>query len=486
MSIDKRHRNALPHGFKLEEYTIDSVLGHGGFGITYLAKDHHLDQWVAIKEYLPNNLAVREGVSTVYAKSSSDEKAFKWGLERFIQEAQTLAKFRHEGIVKVLRFIEANQTAYMVMEYQQGESLEDKIRQEGALDEPALLAMILPILDGLEKVHEIGFLHRDIKPSNIFICDDGSPLLLDFGAARQAIQSTDRSLTSVVTPGYAPFEQYDSKSEQGAWTDIYAIGGVMYFSISEKQPTEVVTRLKKDTMPRATTIGAGDYSSQILKAIDWALAIDEEARPQSVQELRIALLTQADNLYPKSATNKPPTKSPRNINNLMLGAIVAILLMSAGIMVYNQYGDKSSGGYIMNLLTKKNIHAFVLEYLSAIEQHNADAVARHYSDSADYYDWGWVTRDTIRQDKLDFFDNWSEVRYRILDDKLTIANTDKPKEKVVNYIIEFEVIRNPEKVKTVKRVVGQTKFFWRIKETPFGLRIISHKERVLRRTRFND
>lgn len=481
MSIDRIHRNALPKGFKLDEYVIDSVLGHGGFGITYLAKDHHLDQWVAIKEYLPNGLAVREGISTVYAKSTRDEPAFQWGLERFIHEAQTLAKFRHKAIVKVLRFIEANQTAYMVMEYQKGQSLEDKIKQEGILNEALLLAIVLPILEGLEKVHEAGFLHRDIKPSNIFICEDSAPILLDFGAARHAIQNSERSLTSIITPGYAPFEQYDSKSLQGAWTDIYALGAVMYFAISGEQPNEVVRRMKHDDMPRAQVIGAGLYHQQILKAIDWALAIDEAARPQSIKEFRQALLTNPDKLTPFS---KKKNKINQLKNNLLLGFLL-LTLVGGALFVYDKYRQQNTGTFVMTLLTSKNIHAFVLDYFTATARRDVDAIVRFYDDSADYYHWGWVTQETIRQDKIDFFEQWSEVKYALVNNEINVADTDKPKEKVVNYLIDFEVVRN-SKAQGVKRIKGQAKHFLRIKETPFGLRIISHKERVVDRSRFND
>lgn len=492
MSIDKIHRNALPQGFKLEEYTIESVLGHGGFGITYLAKDHHLDQWVAIKEYLPNNLAVREGMCTVYAKSKDDEPAFQWGLERFINEAKTLAQFRHEGIVKVLRFIEKNCTAYMVMEYREGQSLEEKVKKNGVLDEDTLMAMIMPILDGLEKVHEIGFLHRDIKPSNIFICDDGSPLLLDFGAARQAIQTTERSLTSVVTPGYAPFEQYDTKSEQGAWTDIYSLGGVMYFSISKQQPTEVVSRLKDDDMPRATKIGAGNYSEQLLKAIDWALAVDEEARPQSVQEFRQALLINPESLesvtFNKQTIQANNTNPIRNPNNIMVTAIIVVLSLSVGVLLYNQYASKSASGsaFLMTLLTEKNIRSFIDEYIETTRQGDANALMRFYADRVDYYAWGKVSKDTIRQDKIGFFDKWIEVNYKIVNDEVFIEDGDNPKEKIVDILFDFENVRSPKHAASFKRTVGVTKHFLRIRETPLGLKIVSHKERVLQRTRLNE
>lgn len=185
---EQQHRNALPRGFKLFEYQIESVLGKpGGFGITYLATDSHLRQSVAIKEYLPTDFAIREGVSTVYVRSSSYEESFDWGLKCFIEEARVLAKFNHPNIVRVSRFFEAHGTAYMVMEYQKGQSLTDYLKQQRVLTEDELLAIVLPLLEGLKEIHLAGFLHRDIKPNNIYIREDKTPVLLDFGSARYAV-----------------------------------------------------------------------------------------------------------------------------------------------------------------------------------------------------------------------------------------------------------------------------------------------------------
>jgi serine/threonine protein kinase len=270
---------------------IKDILGQGGFGITYLAHDNNLDREVAIKEYLPIELAVREGDFSIHPMSENHGKQFKLGLDRFISEARTLARFKHPNIVQVLSVFEENNTGYMVMPYERGQSLGDKISNRKTLEESELLKILIPILGGLEIVHEAGFIHRDIKPDNIFIRDDGSPVLLDFGSARQALGVETKTLTSLVTPGYAPFEQYYSKSdEQGIATDIYGLAATIYRAIAGISPRDAIDRSKsiletsRDTLVPAIEIGQGRYSERLLKAIDHALAFKTGDRPQSIEE----------------------------------------------------------------------------------------------------------------------------------------------------------------------------------------------------------
>jgi len=200
-----------------------------------------------------------------------------------MKEAQTLARFRHPNIVRVLRFFEANGTGYTVMVYERGQSLAEYLRaQRAPLREDELLDLILPLLDGLKRVHEAGFLHRDIKPANIYLREDRTPVLIDFGSARQAMGSQTRSLTSVFTPGYAPFEQYFSDGNQGPWTDIYALGGVLYRLVTGKSPPDAAKRIKEDTLAPASIVCKGRYSAGFLYAIDQALIMDEQARPRSI------------------------------------------------------------------------------------------------------------------------------------------------------------------------------------------------------------
>jgi serine/threonine protein kinase len=316
----------------LNEYQIKSVLGKpGGFGITYLATDTHLHQSVAIKEYLPSDFAIREGVSTVSVKSSSDEESFKWGLKCFIDEARILAKFNHHNIVKVLRFFEANGTAYMVMEYQKGKSLVEYLKQR-RITEKELLTIVLPLLDGLEEVHKVGLSHRDIKPSNIYIRSrDNSPVLLDFGSARYTIGRKTRSITSIVTPGYAPLEQYDTEMKnQGAWTDIYALGAVMYYAINGEAPPAATSRVMKDPMIPAVKVGKGQYNNRLLKSIDWALELSEEDRPQTVALWR-------DKMLEPTPTTPDPAKPRFQIpwNVVGIAAVVVILLLFATVTLKN-------------------------------------------------------------------------------------------------------------------------------------------------------
>ena len=282
--------NALPQGHRLQEYELVRVLGFGGFCMTYLGFDHNLSKTVAIKEYLPSDIATRTGDNSVVPQASQFQDDFEWGLERFLDEARTLARFDHRNIIKVYRFFEAHGTAYIVMEYAEGETVSAFLERKGTLKESELKAILYPLLDGLEVVHEADFLHRDIKPGNIIIRDeDNSPVLLDFGSARQAMGAKSRSVTSIITPGYAPIEQYSSRGDQGPWTDIYALGGVCYRALTGEVPDDATDRVRNDPLIPVVECCAGQVSSGFLSAIDWALVVDESDRPQSIGAWRTAL-----------------------------------------------------------------------------------------------------------------------------------------------------------------------------------------------------
>ncbi len=294
---------ALAKGVVLQSYEIIEVLGKGGFGITYLALDRNLRHQVALKEYFPHDVAMRMPDSSVCVRTENMAGHFDWGKSRFLLEAQILAQFRHPNIVRVLTLFEANNTAYMAMDLEKGENLSDILELRGVLDEDELASITLPLLSGLEELHEHGFIHRDIKPENIVIREDSSPVLIDFGSARSAMGN--RSLTTLLTPGYSPLEQYYSTSDdQGPWSDIYAFGGVLYRSISGNTPPESALRTSSalsgqhDPLIPAVTVGLGRYSRSFLEAVDKALNVLEKDRPQSVGEWRAMLFPQASGLAP--------------------------------------------------------------------------------------------------------------------------------------------------------------------------------------------
>ena len=313
MADTTTYRNALPLQSMLLEYRLESVLGAGGFGMTYLGWDTHLEKHVAIKEYLPTDLAVRALDGSIVPITTELQHDYQWGLERFILEARTLAKFSHPHIVRVNRYFEANGTGYMVMDYEKGESLNQMLKRGVQPDEAKLKSILMPLLDGLEAVHATGFLHRDIKPSNIFVRESGSPVLIDFGAARHAIGGVTRSLTSVLTPGYAPLEQYSSDGHQGPWSDIYAMAGVLYRALVNDNPPDAVSRMKGDTLPGKLATARGRVSEPFLRAIEWALALDEKQRPQSIPDWKRALQGQeaapaTTRLAPQSAPTVVPAQ----------------------------------------------------------------------------------------------------------------------------------------------------------------------------------
>lgn len=291
---EKTHRNALQPDYELHWYRVKSVLGHGAFGITYLAHDINLDRLVAIKEYMPNQLAMRDSDQSIQPLSAEQQDDFKWGLERFISEARTLTKFEHPNLVRVFNVFEANNSAYMVMNYELGESLQQILKVKKTLSEAESIRILLPLMSGLDGMHAKGFIHRDIKPANIFIREDGSPVLLDFGSARQTRdRDGPQTLTNFVTPGYAPIEQYASKSDrQGPWTDIYGLGATLYRVITGKMPDSAIDRGEKiaqsikDDFIEASRLAHGLYSDKFLAGIDHALAFNAKDRPQSIAEWR--------------------------------------------------------------------------------------------------------------------------------------------------------------------------------------------------------
>ena len=290
---DHQRRGALPAGTDLRGYTLDSVIGYGGFGIVYRARHGELGLTVAIKEYLPIELAVREGTD---ARPRSDSGDFANGLQRFRDEARALIALRsHDSIVSCRDFFRANGTAYLVMDYEDGLSLEKVLADREAtgrpFDEHDLLAVMVPLLEGLSFVHQARILHRDIKPSNILIRQhDGEPVLIDFGAAKQVVAKHTKSLAPY-TEGYAALEQVGELGDLGPWTDIYGVGAVMWRIVAggnrpwePPNPLKVETRAaarvrdSDDPLPTAAELGAGRFSERLLETIDSCLKLKDSER----------------------------------------------------------------------------------------------------------------------------------------------------------------------------------------------------------------
>jgi serine/threonine protein kinase len=295
-TVQNSKADTLAPGYQLDTYQIEAVLGQGGFGITYKARDVKLGAEVAIKEYFPTSYAVRQERSTIVPRTSPvDADNYRWGLAEFLKEAQALAKFKHAHIVRVLRFFEANGTAYMVMEYEKGETLAGFVRRHGGfVDEPTLLRIFLPVLSGLQAVHDTELLHLDIKPENIYLRADGTPMLIDFGSARQI--RGDDAQKIMLTPGYAAIEQYPGHGDIGAWSDVYSIGATLYRCITNEQPIDSLQRFetfkrnRMDPMRPATSFERPSYAAHIRKCVDAALSLSAGDRPASAYILQQGLM----------------------------------------------------------------------------------------------------------------------------------------------------------------------------------------------------
>ncbi|MDP1838734.1 MAG: protein kinase [Reyranella sp.] len=285
MPTSSENDQALPLGTRLGDYRLDAIIGHGGFGITYRAFDTQLAKFVAIKEYFPVEFAVRRPDGEVGARGTRFTDDFVWGRERFLDEARALARFRHVHIVPVLRYFEANGTAYTVMEFEDGRSVAQLLRAPNRRLQPDEVRRLAEgLLSGLRAVHAQGFLHRDIKPSNIIVRHDGVPILIDFGAARQAMGGRTRTLTSILTPQYAPIEQYALDGKQGPWTDIYSAAAVLHHAVAGSPPPEAVSRVGVDPYRPLSVTQADRFDQTLLAAIDSGLAFAPEQRPQTVAD----------------------------------------------------------------------------------------------------------------------------------------------------------------------------------------------------------
>lgn len=342
----------LQPGTMLRQYKVQKVLGAGGFGVTYLVKDENLDKLFAIKEYYPESFAHRTG-QTIKANAANVDD-FVWGKERFMAEARVLARFRHPNIVGVTQIFEANRTAYIVLEYQSGHSLTEWLTELGRHPSQVEIdAIVEPILSALDTIHRNDLLHRDIAPDNIYIRDDGSPVLIDFGSAREAIAQRTKTLSAIVKTGYSPAEQYSTRgSGQGPWSDIYAFAATLYRAITGEHPEEATDRMLADNYVPASQATKGDYRLAFLDAIDWGLKLSPKERPQSVTEWRTALFSQATGaqISPAVTPNNeaglrasiaqdklqpPAPAAQKSKSSLLLYASALILVLGAGFIWFN-------------------------------------------------------------------------------------------------------------------------------------------------------
>jgi len=302
--VASHNRAPLLAGTRLDHYVIRDVIGSGGFAITYLAEHEVLGKRYAIKEYFPAAISYRHGVTVQPTESSIS--TYNWGLDRFTTEARSLARFKHPSIVDVTSIFEANGTAYIVLAFEQGRSLAQWIRETTRPPTQAELDQIVrPLLGALEEIHKHNVMHRDIAPDNIIMRDDGSPVLIDFGAAREAVHGQSRAISTIVKHGYSPPEQYSSRPELlGPWTDIYALASTLYRLVTGRMPPQSPDRMLKDELVPITGLALGHYRQSFLEAIDWGLRLRAADRPQSAGEWRRLLM--------RDEPLKAPVPQPRD------------------------------------------------------------------------------------------------------------------------------------------------------------------------------
>ena len=279
----------IPVGTQLENYRIVRLLASGGFSFVYLAHDEN-ETPVAIKEYLPSTLALRANGESFPRIPEQDLATFRVGMKSFFEEGRALAGLSHPNIVRVLNFFRANETVYLVMRYERGRTLHDHIgRRRGALKEAWIRATFAQLLNGLREVHSNKLLHLDIKPSNVYLRTDGTPVLLDFGAARQAFSAEGMKLPQTFTPGFASPEQHVDREVLGPWSDIYSVGASMYACLGNALLQPADQRLTDDKLGPARRVWEGKYSHELLETVDWCLQLHHLDRPQSVFVLQKAL-----------------------------------------------------------------------------------------------------------------------------------------------------------------------------------------------------
>jgi serine/threonine protein kinase len=293
----------LPPGYQLLDYRIEKVLSSGGFSIVYLARDAN-EGPVAIKEYLPSAVALRTEGTAVRIDLPEHQSAFRHGLKCFFEEGRALAKIRHPNVVRVENFFRANETVYMVMQYVRGRTLQYHVQSNrDQFTEPFMRRFFSNLLNGLREVHIHKLIHLDIKPANVYVNMDGTPVLLDFGAARLGLSDDHKRLRPMYTQGFAAPEQYRQDATLGPWTDIYSVGATMYSCLTGSPPLGADLRAAGEKLAPASELAADRFSQHFLDIIDWCMELDHHKRPHSVFSLQKALVA----THPRSRPQSRPS-----------------------------------------------------------------------------------------------------------------------------------------------------------------------------------
>ncbi len=376
--IIKPNSNSLPIGYRFKEFEIKEVIGEGGFGIVYRAYDHQLERIIAIKEYIPSTLVMRNEDLTLSLRGERFQRTFQAGLNSFIQEARLLARFSHPALLHVLRFWEENGTAYIGTRFYTGTTLKKFWGQHPEqINEAWIRNLLPPLLSAIDTIHQEGYLHRDISLDNIQIQDNLLPVLLDFGSARKEIGNLSDETEIMLKPGFAPIEQYteNSENEQGPWTDIYALGAVLHTLIVDTPPPVSVVRSIEDRYQSLTERRPKGYSLDLLDAIDRALALKPEDRPQTITEMadllhisiaseneivttRTVAITPLPAVTPpkaKAEVKTPEVPSVKRFRPLMLGAGVAVVLMVGIIAWLNRDASSEPTSVVNNPVTTQAV-----------------------------------------------------------------------------------------------------------------------------------
>ena len=286
------HINTLPNGAVLDGYVITGLIGQGGFGVVYVARDAQSNRTVAIKEYLPSAIAGRVAGGRIAPRSVDAANAYATGLKGFLREANLLSELAHPALVAVHRAWEQNGSAYMAMAYYPGRTLRDvRLARPAAMTEAHVRVLMMPVFEAVAELHAHRVIHRDISPDNILVMANGATVLLDLGAARQVLGGMTQALTTILKPGFAPIEQYveDGSMEQGRWTDVYGLGAVIYFLATGKPPTPATTRIVRDNLPTMADVANVEYSPRFSSAVTRSLAVRAIDRYKSISEFREAL-----------------------------------------------------------------------------------------------------------------------------------------------------------------------------------------------------